>query len=812
MTWWRKSKVALGACFRLRWPTWAPPVAIFLLALGLRLWRLGEANLWWDEALAIWAVRKGLVGVTLWTAGDVHPPLYFWALWAWVKVFGTSPLAMRSFSALFGAWTALVAYYAGRLLGERRGIGREAAWWSGLWVALARFHIWWSQEMRMYALAGLLVLLSLSFFIRWLRAIEDASPGSERRARLLWLGYVVASIGALYTVYLTASVILVENLVVLGFWLARKGGRRPLVKGWIGAQGTIGVAIGAWLLFAWGRMPTWSRTAGPPGVKFFMQLYATLLTTGISTYIHRYGGLLFVPLATLALGGALFWGRWWPERRARHAEMLEGITFFLAATVPACAVYLSTIPRGLFYTPNLEARYFLPYAPAFWVLLGVALAEVRRRWRVLGGALAGILLAQWLAVLPSYYGGRFYRDTLQTMVRTIVSQTQPGDAVLLDSGGRYPIFLYDYEGLPTGVWKPPFEAVSLAEEPLREDQVEAWMADKAPLYERIWLAEVDVALTDPERLVAQHLERAYHPVAEWHYGANRLVLYDRQGKPPTLTATGLGPQVAANVPVGDGGLLLGWDLPVRRVPQDAVVHLSLLWARMPAEPVEIVLRGPKGQAVMRRTAGQTARGLSVRQQFDFPIGLYMAPGTYAFEMSPPLPEGKTLGAIRVVGARGQPIAGEPQARLNVRFGDQILLEGYALYRGVRPELLRLPSSDTVILDLYWRALGTPPQDYTVFTHLLGAAYNPRTQGPVWGQHDAPPMEGAWPTSTWRAGDRIVDRHILVLDAEAPEGDYSIEVGLYDLASGERLPAFSEDGQPLGDHALLGAVVRLKVGK
>ncbi|MBC7239231.1 MAG: hypothetical protein H5T71_03920, partial [Chloroflexi bacterium] len=107
---------------------------------------------------------------------------------------------------------------------------------------------------------------------------------------------------------------------------------------------------------------------------------------------------------------------------------------------------------------------------------------------------------------------------------------------------------------------------------------------------------------------------------------------------------------------------------------------------------------------------------------------------------------------------------------------------------------------------------TPPQDYTVFTHLLGAAYNPRTQGPVWGQHDAPPVEGAWPMSTWRVGDRIVDRHILVLDAEAPEGDYSIEVGLYDLASGERLPAFSEDGQPLGDHVLLGALVRLKVGK
>jgi len=55
---------------------------VVLLALALRLYRLGAANLWWDEALAVWAVRQGLTGVTLWTASDVNPPLFLWALWA----------------------------------------------------------------------------------------------------------------------------------------------------------------------------------------------------------------------------------------------------------------------------------------------------------------------------------------------------------------------------------------------------------------------------------------------------------------------------------------------------------------------------------------------------------------------------------------------------------------------------------------------------------------------------------------------------------------------------------------------------------
>ncbi|GAG38541.1 unnamed protein product, partial [marine sediment metagenome] len=38
---------------------WGAPSLILLVAFGLRLFRLGDANLWWDEALAVWGVRKG---------------------------------------------------------------------------------------------------------------------------------------------------------------------------------------------------------------------------------------------------------------------------------------------------------------------------------------------------------------------------------------------------------------------------------------------------------------------------------------------------------------------------------------------------------------------------------------------------------------------------------------------------------------------------------------------------------------------------------------------------------------------------------
>ena len=155
---------------------WAAPTLILLVAFGLRLFRLGDANLWWDEALAVWGVRKGLLGVTLWTAGDVHPPLYFWSLWAWVQAVGESEFAMRVLSVAYGVLTVAVVYRFGCMLAGR-GVGSLGA----LLISLSRFHVWWSQEMRMYVLAGLLGMLSLYLFIRWLRSVQSPVLGKSPR-------------------------------------------------------------------------------------------------------------------------------------------------------------------------------------------------------------------------------------------------------------------------------------------------------------------------------------------------------------------------------------------------------------------------------------------------------------------------------------------------------------------------------------------------------------------------------------------------------------------------------------------------------
>jgi hypothetical protein len=59
--------------------------------------------------------------------------------------------------------------------------------------------------------------------------------------------------------------------------------------------------------------------------------------------------------------------------------------------------------------------------------------------------------------------------------------------------------------------------------------------------------------------------------------------------------------------------------------------------------------------------------------------------------------------------------------------------------------------------------------------------------------DGPPAGGKYPTSLWDVGEVIRDVVPVPLPEDLPGGDYEIRVGLYDAATGLRLPVASEPG-------------------
>jgi 4-amino-4-deoxy-L-arabinose transferase-like glycosyltransferase len=112
--------------------------------------------------------------------------------------------------------------------------------------------------------------------------------------------------------------------------------------------------------------------------------------------------------------------------------------------------------------------------------------------------------------------------------------------------------------------------------------------------------------------------------------------------------------------------------------------------------------------------------------------------------------------------------------------DEIRLEGYSVYP-------KTPvAGQGLVVSLAWEVLRAPGERLKVFAQLLDS------NGRLVAQHDGEPVGWQSLTDAWQAGDRYTDRHGVLLPAEIPSGDYSLQVGMYRY-SGERLPATAGDG-------------------
>ncbi len=134
-------------------------------------------------------------------------------------------------------------------------------------------------------------------------------------------------------------------------------------------------------------------------------------------------------------------------------------------------------------------------------------------------------------------------------------------------------------------------------------------------------------------------------------------------------------------------------------------------------------------------------------------------------------------------------AGPPLQSSDVQFANGPRLTGYSF----TPAMAR--PGDTLLVTLQWQAIARMSVDYTVFTQLWDSS------GQVAAQLDSQPASGTRPTSGWQPGETVLDRKALLLPADLPPGDYTLQVGLYDLATLQRLTSL-----PNGDdHVFLGTV-------
>lgn len=342
--------------------------AVILLALVVRVISLTDHSLWYDEAFSLLYGRLSPDMMFAGAAGAVeHPPAYYLLLHIWMQLLGDTPLALRSFSVLFGTLSIVILGVAGwSMLGPRAGI---AAAFIATW---SPFLVQYSQEGRMYAL--LLALLLSATCVYW-RAVH-----SERSLRW-WLFFGVLAALAMYT-----QLLAVFYLAALALW--------PLVRRrWRDLRGvSLGTGVAVLLFLPWlirvpeqlSRLNAQYWIHAPDLVTVFRTI-RVFLTGGLELPAEM--GLLALGLALLVVA-LLFVQLIFERRHLSRAGDEVGLVLWLASMPP--------ILMGIFsqFIPVYLDRALIASA-AMLTLLIAWLLVASRMPRVLCGVvvIALVLLA-----------------------------------------------------------------------------------------------------------------------------------------------------------------------------------------------------------------------------------------------------------------------------------------------------------------------------------------------------------------------------------------------------------------------------------
>ena len=141
----------------------------FLLVLGLgvllRLYRITEQSIWFDEwlhfsSLSSMDLRTFLDNFRFYIPEHAAAPFYYVALYGTSRLTGFAPTVLRMFPLITGVGSIGLIYLLGKQIHNTR-TGLFAA----LLLALSPQHIWYSQEIRPYALFLFLSLASVYLLV-----------------------------------------------------------------------------------------------------------------------------------------------------------------------------------------------------------------------------------------------------------------------------------------------------------------------------------------------------------------------------------------------------------------------------------------------------------------------------------------------------------------------------------------------------------------------------------------------------------------------------------------------------------------------
>jgi hypothetical protein len=788
------------------WLPWALVLLVTLTACFTHLYRLSD--LWpvpyFDPAFngldALRVIRRG-VRPLFFAANGGREPLFLYLQTLVIWLLGPNAFALRLPSALLGALTAPVLFGFGcaLLACEKPTRRRWVAAWAALGLALSAWNVGQTREGLRVAMLPIVSSGTLWLFaVGWRRAslphlaaagaLLGLSVYTYTAARFLPLVLVLAALPELLTKSDTQDIPRSQRWLGMGVLaLAAAIVFAPL--GWYYLRHPVMFAERAASVMIWN---VWQPGSGSSlAEEMALSAWRTLFW------------FIRLPLP-LALGLAAGVGVAAAKRRRFEYRLLP--IWWLVMLLPAAF----TIE-----TPHLNRS--LGAAPPTYLLIGVGLAAgaawLARRWSISANLIlvSGLALVA-LSSLPAMWdyfhpAKRDPRAGTQALLQALIAEARTGAVYLplsiyVDPSLRF-LLAADFEQRADWSVDPlpgPARLIQPAQGSLSPTLVrlspDGWITLLPPLrsegqtalqetatggrpivdrYGNIVAYEAALpASSDPARYLMQ---------PDVHADARVVGLADLAGyRLDSLEASVPLPHLAPGGPLwvttfwqAYGGAPEDYDLTVRLM--DDAGHT---WGRADGPPLEGTY-----PTSLWRSGEKIADGRLLWVDPHAPPGrywLWLAFYDYLTDARLPvsgssLPDTIQVGPLKLA---LPPLAEAPDGvqPQSARFGEVARLLGYRL----------TPQASGFALTLYWQAEQPDGVDYTVFVHLLDE------DGQLVRGHDNQPVRGSYPTGIWEPGEVIPDEYGLDT-SDLPPGEYRLEIGLYVLATGERLPTFRPDGTP-----------------
>lgn len=363
---------------------------------------------WTDELFTLRTVAQPVHEIIGSVQRDIHPPLYYLLLHAWMKL--PTPWAGAAAARAFsGVWALLATLLLDLLWARLRPAGER-------WLMLSLFGLspcllLYGRMARSYSMQAALVLLALGLLYRWMRAPHSMA---------LAVGTYAAVMGVLYTHYLPGAAVLAGFALVgwKSFGEVRAGiFLLALAMGYMPWLITLAEALRRWRA-ASNFSSSYTLTGNPVLEQLLKAGFGVVSLTIGETFVVI--SLLLVPVLLVMVWMAARR----PELPRRYLAMLG---------VAAVVGYLG-VSRWVSY-PFIPARllWLLPFVS---LAIALGIAKVRNVW--LQRAIVGVLVLSYASSTVMYFRRENYLNLgyaapLPEIAMTLNREAGPKDVILIDS-------------------------------------------------------------------------------------------------------------------------------------------------------------------------------------------------------------------------------------------------------------------------------------------------------------------------------------------------------------------------------------------